>query len=339
MTTQLDSSIGLGLESTYGTAVTPTKFPEFLSETLQYKPTFVQGQGFRVGSRVARNERRALGKNWCEGDIELECVTKGLGVFLNALFGGLTNTLVSGSAWQQVHTLATTDPTNSYTIQKGIPLVGGGAAQPFTFSGMVCTKGEIISAVGEIVKLKTSWNGQAVTTATAYAAPSYIAANEVFNFTQGAITIGGSVTMPTTTALATGGTAVADILDFNLGIDNKMDAQGFTFGNGGKQGRRPVFGGMADFKGKLTAEFDTTTLRDAFINQTPLSLVLTFTSSTVISAGVSPVLQIVLPLVKFNSPLPNAANGVIKQAFDFDVLDDGTNKPIYVVYRTSDTTV
>lgn len=339
MGTQIDSSIGISVpESTYGTAVTVTKFPEFLSETLQYKPTFIQGQGFRVGSRVARNERRALGKNWCEGDIELECVTKGLGVWLNAALGSVTSTLISGSGYQQVHTLGG-DPVNSYTLQKGIPLLGGGATQPMTFTGSVVTKWEINSAVGEVVKLKTSWNMQDVSTAIAYAAPSYIANNEIFTFVQGSITVGGSVTMPTTTAIATGGTSVGDVLDFDIQVDNKLDANGFTYGNGGMQGRRPVIVGNADAKGKLTVEFDTTTMRDAFINQTGMSLVLTFTSPTIISGSIHPVLQIVIPLIKLNGPLPVATMGVVKQAFDFDMLDNGTNPPIYVVYVTSDTAV
>src|SRR6184192_4255420 len=124
MASEIDSSVGLGLESTWATAVTVTKFPEFLSETFEWKPTFIQQAGFRPGSRVARNERRALGKNHVEGDIEIECVTKGLGVFFNAMLGTVTNTLVSGSVWQQVHTLGPTPL--SYTIQKGIPLLGTG---------------------------------------------------------------------------------------------------------------------------------------------------------------------------------------------------------------------
>jgi hypothetical protein len=338
MASEIDSSIGIALETTYGTGVTVTKFPEFLSETFEWKPTFIQSAGFRPGSRVARNERRALGKNYAEGDLELECVTKGLGVFFNALLGSVTNTLVSGTAWQQVHTLGA-DPLNSYTIQKGIPLLGGGAVQPHTFTGSVCTKGEIKAATGDTVKLKTSWNAQAVNTATAYAAPSYVANNEVFNFTQGAITLGGAVTMPTSNTLATGGTVVNNVLDFSLAIDNKLDVNGYVFGNGGKQGRKPVLGGLTDFKGKITAEFDSVTLRDAFLNQTALALVLTFTSTTVISAGVSPVLQIVLPAIKLNGDIPNATMGVVKQTIDFDVLDNGTNPPIYVVIRTADTTV
>ena len=54
MTTMQDCSIGLAKETTYGTGVTPTKFPEFLDESLAWNPTFVQGAGMRVGSRVAR---------------------------------------------------------------------------------------------------------------------------------------------------------------------------------------------------------------------------------------------------------------------------------------------
>ncbi len=340
MTTQLDASIGLGVESTYGTGVTPTKFPEFLTETLNWKPTFMQGMGFRVGSRVARKERRALGKNWAEGDIEIECVTKGLGVFFNALMGSVTSTLVSGTAYQQVHTLATTDPLNSYTIQKGIPVVGGGAAQAITFAGAVCMKGDLSAKTGDIVKLKTSWNAKSVTTATAYAAPSYIASNEVFNFTQGAITIGGTVTNPTATALASGGTAVADVLDFTMSIDNKNDAQGFTFGAGGTQGRKPV-AGFADVKGTMTIEYDVQTYLNAYLNQTPLAVVLTFTSATVISAGVSPVLQVCIPLVMLEGDTPNATNGVVKQTVPFTVLDPATSgvAPLYVVLRTADTAV
>lgn len=340
MTTQLDASIGLGVESTYGTGVTPTKFPEFLTETFNWKPTFVQGAGFRVGSRVARNERRALGKNWVEGDLELECVTRGLGVFFNALLGSSVSTLVSGSAYQQVHTLTHSDPLPSYTIQKGIPLLGGGAAQPITMAGAVVSKGELAAKTGEIVTLKTSWNAKSITTATAYAAPSYIAANEVFTFVEGAITVGGTVTNPTNTALATGGTAVADVLDFDLQIDNGLDANGFTFGGGGMQSRRPV-AGLAKVTGTMTIEFDAMTYLAAYLAQTPLAVVLTFTSATVISAGVSPVLQIVCPLVKLEGDTPNATNGVVKQTVPFTVLDPAVSgtEPLYVVIRTADTAI
>ncbi|MEA5453302.1 phage tail tube protein [Sinomonas sp. JGH33] len=340
MTTQLDSSIGLKKETTYGTGVTPDHFPEFLSESLEAKLDIKQGQGFRVGSRVGRVERRVLGKQWAEGDIEIEMAARGCGIFLEALLGASVSTALTAPAYQQNFTLATSDPLNSYTIQKGIPLLGGGAAQAHTFWGAVCTKGELSSSQGDVVKLKTSWNAKQVDTATAYAAPSYVASNEVFFFSEGAITIGGTPTAPTATALASGGTSVGDVVDFSLSIDSKLDTNGFTYGGGGRQSRRPVVGGMADIKGKMTVEFDSTTMRDAYLNQTSLAVVLTFTSATSIATGIFNTLQVYIPAIRTNGDLPNATNGVVKQSIDFDVLDNGSGaSPVTVCLRTLDTAV
>ena len=339
MTTQLDASIGIKKEATYGTVITPDHFPEFLSETLEWKPNFYQGHGFRAGSRMPRNERRALGKNWGEGDIELEMVARGAGIFLEAWLGQSVSTALTAPAFQQNFTMATSDPMNSYTVQKGIPPLGGGAALPHTFSGGVCTKGELTSAQGDVVKLKTSWNFQKLDTSTGYAAPSYIASNELFTFVEGAITIGGTVTAPTTTTLATGGTAVADVVDFSLALDNKVNVDGITYGGGGKQTRRPTIGEAAG-TGKMTIEFDNTTMRDAFLNQTPLAVVLTFTSTTQLATSIYNTLQVYLPLIKTNGDLPNATNGVTRQSINYDVLDPATGvSPVTAILRTLDTAV
>lgn len=338
MTTQLDSSIGIVKEPTYGTTTTVTHFPEFLTENFNWKPAFMQGHGFRQGSRTPRNERRALGKNYAEGDLELECVAKGIGIFFEAWLGQSVSTALTAPAFQQNFTMATSDPVNSYTIQKGVPLIGG-AVQQHTLSGAVCTKGDLTSAQGDIVKLKTSWNAKKVDTTTAYAVPSYIASNEPFTFVEGAITVGGTVTAPTTTTLATGGTSVADIVDFSLSLDNKLNVDGYTYGGGGQQTRRPTLGEAA-ITGKLTAEFDVVTYRDAYLNQTPLNLVLTFTSTTSIATSIYNTLQVYLPLIKLEGDLPNATNGVTRQAMNFTGLDGGSGvSPITVCLRTLDTAV
>jgi hypothetical protein len=343
MTTQLDSSIGIKKETTYGTAVTVDHFPEFLSESLEWKPSYMVGKGLKAGSRVARSERRVLGKQWAEGDIELEAAARGVGIFWEALFGQATSTILgAGPAYQHLFTLTNTDPIPSYTIQKGVPLMNGGAVQPHTFSGAVCTSGTISAGTGEVVKLKTSWNAKNVDTATGYTAPAYIASGqELFNFFQGALTIGGVVVPPTTTALASGGTATANILDFSMTIDNKLDTDGFTFGSGGKQGRRPHLG-YTDIKGKMTAEFDAVTYRDLYLSNTATSATLTFTTGTLLQAATYNTLQITIPTLKFGGELPKAAaDGVIKVNLDFTVLDGGATgvAPVYVVMRNLDTVV
>lgn len=342
MTTQLDASIGLGKESTYGTAVIVDRFYEFTDEKFEWKPTFVQGQGLRVGARLARNDRRKLGKQEASGEIGIEAVSKGLGRIFEAVLGNSVSTqIAAGPGYQQNHTLTTSDPLPSYTVQKGTPTIGGGATQALTFSGAVCSSVELSCSVGDIVKIKSMWTARDVVSNIAYAAPSYPAAPELFTFVDGAITLGGTLTQPTTTTLASGGTAVANITDVSLTIDNKLDDGGFTLGSGGKKGRKPVVG-LAEVKGKITAEYSDNTLRDAYLAQTGLALVLTFQSSVAISAGVFPTLQVVIPLIKLEGDIPNANGGKpIMQSIDFTALDPaqaGVN-PLTVIYRTSDTAI
>lgn len=340
MTTQLDASIGIKKETTWSTAVTPDHFPEFLSESLDWKPNYIVGKGLRAGSRVSRVERRTLGKNWVEGDIELEVASRGIGIFFEALMGKVTSTIIgAGPAYQHNYSLATDDPFPSYTIQKGIPLMNGGAVQAHTFAGAACTRGTIATS-GETLTLRTSWWAKSIDTATAYAAPSYITTGqELFNFFQGTLTLGGTIVNPTTTALASGGTVVNNVRDFSLDIDNQLDTQGYTFGSGGKAGRRPHIG-YTNISGKFTAEFDAVTYRDLYLSNTAVSLTLTFTTATLLQTSVYNTVQIVIPNLKLDGDIPNATTqGVVTLDVPFTVLDGGTPgvSPLTIVCRNLDT--
>jgi Phage tail tube protein len=340
VTTQLDCSVGLKKETAYGTAVTVDRFVEFVDESLVWSPTFVQGAGMRVGRRTARSARRVLAKQQAGGDLNIEMVHKGLGTILEGLFGSATSTAVPGQTgvYQQVFKLTTSDPLPSYTFQKGIPTIGGGAVTPMTFLGAVCASGEFSAANADIVKLKTTWDAREVKTDIAYAVPSYPVDPELFHFAEGVITVGGSHTPPTLTAPGSGGTAVATIEEFTVSVDNKIDDGGFTFGNQGKRGRKPVVG-LAEVKGKVTAEYADTSLRDAHLAQTPLALTLTFTSPMVIGTDAHPLLQIHIPDIRLEGELPkSAAGGPVKQSIDFTAFDNlVADSPIYVVLVTTDT--
>ena len=340
MTTELDCSIGASVEVTYGTIVTPTKFVEFTDETLDWSPTFSQGTGLRVGSRVARAARRAQlpVQQQVTGDFTCEAASKGLGWIFNAAFGTVTTTQRGATGvYQQNHTLVTSDFLPSWTIQKGTPPLGGGATVAHTFAGMVCSQLEIDAPNSGIVTVKSTWNGQKVDTATGYAAPSYPTPVELFEFQEGAITIGGTPTAPTTTALATSGTAVAEIRDFTFLLDNGLDTGGFTLGGGGKRARKPAVG-VAPITGTMTAEFDATTYRDAYLNQTDLAVVLTFTGASTIGSSDHPALQIYIPNIRLESELPKANGGdVITQSLSYTVLDNLSAAPVTLCYVSTDT--
>lgn len=344
MTTQLDYSVGLGKEATYGVGVTPTRFFES-DASMKYDVQKTQSKNFRAGSRVNRQNRNVLKHIEVSGDQTIEAATKGLGFLLEAVFGVNTNTLVPSTTppvYQQVHTLRTTDPVTSYTIQEVLPTIGGGAGQPHTFVGCVADSIEFSAKEGGIVECKLSWLGKDMNTATAAAAASYPVGDELFTFVQGSIGYAGSLTEPTPTALAAlSGQASSNINDFSLSVKNNLDSGGYNFGGKGKRSRPNVLG-MAELTGKLTAEYTDNTLRDAYIAQTPLPLVLTFTSADAdANGGKGPILQIVLPAILLKGEIPTSNDGKpIEQSIDFEVFDNATaSKPIWVVYRTYDIAV
>ena len=96
---------------------------------------------------------------------------------------------------------------------------------------------------------------------------------------------------------------------------------------------------MPELSGKMTAEYTDNTLRDAYLSQSAMSLVLTFEHNVAVSGTLKPTLQIVLPAIRLKGEVPASDGGnAIKQSIDFEAFDDGVSaQPIYVVYRTLDT--
>jgi hypothetical protein len=161
--------------------------------------------------------------------------------------------------------------------------------------------------------------------------------SELYSFVNAALIVGGSVVVPTATALATGGTSVANIRDFTVTVEQGHDSNGYNLGGGGKRTRRPAVG-LAALSGKLTAEYDSTTFRDAVRDQTPLAMVATFNGPTDIVTGKPAVLQVVVPDIRFEGELPKSNGGdVITQSLDFTGFDGlVAAHALYIAIRTAD---
>jgi hypothetical protein len=338
VTTTQDAAIGVATETTFKTGVTPSRWFEFTQETLDWNKNIKQGKGLRVGGRVARSGRRVVPSASGSGDVDLECVSQGMGLLWNYALGANTYTLVSGSTYQGVFTLGDNPP--SFTLQKTLPHVntdGTFTLDPVTFLGCSVTKTEIDFTAGDIVAAKFSVDAADVTTATGYAAASYPSAPNPFHFANGSVST-GTLTAPTTIALASAVTAVADIRGGSVVIDNALTLdRGLNLGSGGRHGDPTV--GLRNITGKVDVEYDSTTFRDAVLNETPMCIVLTYTGGA-LSTGTEK-LQIVLPEVKFDSQIP-MTNGtdLITQSMSFEVLDNLTAaQPIWIVTRSSDTAI
>lgn len=345
MTIQADCSIGFKKESTYGAQVVPDRFLEFTSETLDLARTIHQGENLRPGSRVARSAKRIVTQEGIEGDIVQEVQTKGFGALFELLLGkvlsGPTETAAGSGVYQSVFTLSKDDYLPSATIQKGIPRLGANTVDALTFAGCQAQSFELAIAPGGVLTLTSTWTGgKGVDLEAEYATPSYPVGCELFSYVGASIALGGTITPPTATELAAGGTEVADVREATVSVSQGLDDNGYNLGGQGKR-TRPAAMGLAEITGSLTIEYDTTAITDAVVNQLGLSLVLTFEGPTVIGdSGLRPVLQIVIPELKFEGDLPKSNGGdVITHSAEFVGLDGlaaGT-QPFYLVWRTADT--
>lgn len=325
MTTPQDCSIGLGVESTYGTAVARTRWFEFLDESFNYVKSIKQGQGMRVGSRVARSGRRVVASAEGAGDLTVEAVTKGLGLLWQLAVGSGTSTLVSAGLYQQVFTLA--DVPSSATIQKGIPRADG-TVDAYTFTGCMVESLTIDCPNADNVKVKTSWNAKDMTTATAYTAPSYATSPALFTFAHGAI-YSGTLTAPTATALGSAVTAVAGIRSGSITLKHNLKTDRLNCGGAGRKDK-PI-PGLREISGSLVAEYVDASFRDAIVNDTSLTIVKTFTSGT-------DVLQVIVPDVRIEGDIVKASNDLALQDIKWVGLDGlSAAQPIWIVCRTADT--
>ena len=325
MTTPQDCSVGLGVESVYGTAVARTRWFEFLDESFNFVKNVKQGVGLRVGSRVARSGRRVVASAEGSGDLTIEAVTKGLGLLWQLGLGSGTSTLVSAGLYQQVFTLGDVMP--SATIQKGIPRADG-TVDAYTFTGCMVESLTIDCPNADNVKVKTSWNAKDMTTATAYTAPSYATGPSVFTFAHGAV-YSGALTAPTATALGSAATPVASIRSGSITIKHNLKTDRYNCGGGGR--KEKPFAGIREISGSLVAEYADAAFRDAIVNDTSMTLVKTFTSG-------ADVLQIVIPDVRFDGDIVKASTDLAIQDIKWTGLDGLTAaQPIWIVCRTADT--
>jgi len=331
MATFQDASVGFKAETTYKTGVTVDRWVEYVDESLDWKKNIKQGKGLRVGGRVARSARRVVPTAAGGGDFTMECTSKGMGTLWELCMGSGASTLVSTGVYQQVFTLG--DTPKSATIQKGLAEVGG-TVDAYTFLGCMVESFEFDFTNDDIAMLKTTIVAADLTTATAYTSPSYVTSPNLFHFANGSIS-SGTLTAPTSTTLASGSTTIADVRGGSFTVNHNLTDNRYNFGGSGRMSKPTV--GLREISGKMDVEYDSTTFRDAVLNETPLCIILNYTAGALTTGNET--LQIVLPEVKFDSELAKT-NGtdLILQNMSFQVLDNLTAaQPIWIVTRTADT--
>jgi hypothetical protein len=328
-------------ETVFGTPVAVSRAVPFLPDsTHEWNPTPYQGKGLWVGAPggVFRADRRGAGIGQGKLVEKYEAQSKGLGVALNAALGTSTHTLTTGTTYQQVFTPTVTGTVlPSRTVQYAT-VQNGGTASPHTYAGVSVDSLELEIPEGPDGIATWTLESDAKSLATATSAGTFTPAASASLFgswsTAGVVTLGGTVTAPTTTVLASSnGTTVTDLLSLTLSVKNNLDVGRWGIGTRGQ----PTVG-RRELSVKWKQEFNATTVRDLLISQGNTALLVTLQTGEALSTG-NATLQLAIPAMKVDTgSLPNPTDGeTVVSDVEATILWDGTNQPLYVVTRTADT--
>lgn len=327
----LDAQFMVAQETTWGTPVTVTRGYEILDESLNQDITYVDSNGLRVGTTFKRSSRTKQARFSVGGDVTLELPTLGAGLLVKHMLGSTvtTTTLVSGSAYKQVHTPAgmaglgltcqvgRPEPTSPYTVR------------PFTYEGVKITKWEISLKDGGLATLKLTVDGQQELTATALATASFLTGTQVFPFLQGTIKLGGTATTAAGETTIAGGTALATVAkSITISGDNSLATDRYGIGNAGQK-REQLQNGIQTINVKLDTEFSKAELYDLYTAGTPTPIQFDLTGAAIGAANF--LFSVILPSC-FLKKAPPAVNGpdIVQMSTDWEAEWDETNPPIQI---------
>ena len=320
----LSSQLGYVAETTYGTAVTVTKFPRHNSAAFTRTASRVQGMGIQSGvfGPVAAHYIEATAAG--EGTIELDVQDKGLLPLLKVLMGSGATGAPSGSAYTHTFTLA--DPVGlSLTCQVGRP-TRGGTVVPQTAAGCKVTSAEFSCQTGELLTGSFSIDAQKVENTTALATASYLTGSTTFH--------GGLMALKMGTYSSE--SAVSGVRGVSISINRPMDTEDYTTVNntaGVGYKAEPVINDFAEITGTVTADWlAKATFEDLANANTGTSLVWEFVGTTAISGSDYPTFRITLPSVYFDSG-SQSVDGVneLTNDWNFSWKYNGSNLPTIVV--------
>lgn len=181
----IGSSVGMAKESAWGTFTTPTKWPEFENETLEWKPKRIVGTGLANGNLVQRNSTRQTVTSTVQGDLRVPVYYKGMGLLLGSIMGSLGVAPVQQggtSAYLQTHALALSAMGQSLTIQKGVPDVTTGTIHQYNYVGCKVTKAVFEVGVDQFMVGTFTLDGKNYDTSNAYGTPVYVTPNPIHSF-------------------------------------------------------------------------------------------------------------------------------------------------------------
>lgn len=323
--TGINGQLGYAAESTYGTAVAPTRFTEFLSEDFKKTIQRLEAQGIRAGARVDRSDRWASGRVGVDGTLDMELHNKGFGLLLKHLFGGVATAQPDVGGHPTVYTHTFTPATLyglSLTYEVGWKDEALTAYKK-TIEGAKAKGFELSAKVGEFAKLKSEWIAEDMTVASAVTTASYVASTSPMTFVQASLTIGGSA---------------VDVAGVTLKGVNPVDEDRYFIGS--QLRKEPVGNDYRNYTLDIDAEWSDWTAYNRFLNGTEAALVFLIQGANIIDGAYKYQLQVTCNC-RFDGDTPKLdLRKRIMQPLKAKCLDTGSGAgtAITAVYQTTDTT-
>jgi len=327
----IGSSLGLAKETTFGTWVTPTKWAEFESETLEWKPKRIVGVGLANGNIVQRNSTRQTTTSTVEGDVKVPFYYKGMGLFLGSIMGTLGTTPTqqgATAAYLQTHGLTASTTGQSISIQKGVPSTNGTINQ-YNYWGLKATKAVFEAAADQFIECTFTFDGKGYDQTNAYATPTYQTPNPIFAFNQAQFKIG-----------AYGSEVVVEgIRKWTLTVERPLKTDNFYLDGTGLKQEQVGSGFVA-----ITLDLESDYISDAafvaqFTADTAQSMILQATGP-VIATSYNNQATFAVPNMRWVSGPPMIAGpDIIQPKLQLVGLYDDTHTPLTISYMSTDTTL
>lgn len=238
--------LGVGKETTYGTAVSATKYYDILRESLRLRKTLI----FDTDSVASREVlKSARGIEHVEGDIEMNLNSQEIGHILLSLLGSVST---SGTG-PYTHTFTPAEDLPSLTLRSILD-----AVTEKIIAGVVVDTFELTADVGK-ARVVVGVLGKSLTFSTP-STPTF-SAQEDFVGGEAIVTLAGTTKKPRR---------------LTLRINNNLE-QIFVLGDYSMQKPKPK---KLDVTGSFELDFESTTEYNDFLNMTPKDLEITFTKGS-----------------------------------------------------------
>jgi hypothetical protein len=322
----LGAQIGVAAESTYGTYVAPTHFPEFTSQSLVLKKTTAQSTGIAAGRLMALSSRRVVTQREVSGSLGMEVSNTGMGVLLQALMGTTVTPVQQGAtaAYLQTHILADTFG-KSLSIQAGVPMTTGTVTDK-TFLGCKIISAEFSCEVGGMLTVTFEFDGKDCSEAQTLAAASY-SPRSPFHFGQMGVLAGAFGAE----------TALDGVRKFSLKIERPQATDRF-YANQSALKAQPISNDLVKVTASIEQDYVTTTVDDLHTSDAATSVVWEFIGPNIEDTH-DETFRVTLPAVKVDDTPPTVGGyDVVRTTYNLTALYDGTN-PVVIEYMSEDVTL